>query len=336
MKLEIHPVEEKGTWDKFVLRYAPVALFQSWLWGKVQVCLGNPLWRYGLYEGKSLVGLFQIVKVAARRGTFLHVRHGPVLVSQKKRHWRPVVSFFREKASEERALFVRLSPQIDDTHFNRQLLKHFGMRPAAIHAMDGEYCWVLDLAPSEEELLAAMRKTTRYEVRQAARMGVTVTVTGDPRRLPDFFRLYQATTSRHNFVPHQGIAEEFKVFASEDQAKLFLAYREQQLLSAAIVLFYGDQAIYHHGASIVSKVPASYLVQWQAIKEAKKRGMKVYNFWGISSDNATHHPWRGITLFKKGFGGREVRFIHAHDLPVSPFYIVPRIVETARRLIKGY
>lgn len=299
----------QADWDNYILKHAPSALFQSWKWGEVEKKLGHKVWRLEWPDA-----IAQVVKVEARRGTFLHIRHGPI----GKIHVDDLIKL----AKHESVWFIRISPQV-------QHIEEKGFVSAPIHAMDGELCWVLDLTLPEEELLTNMRKTTRYEIRRAQKLGVTVTKSHD---LKTFFDLYDQTSSRHNFVQHKGIREEFDLL----DAELFLASYERKILAAAIILSFGDEAIYHHGASISSKVPASYLLQWEAIREAKIRGKSVYNFWGIAPENRPNHPWRGITLFKKGFGGREIRFIHAHDLPISPLYAITRTIEMGRKILKGY
>lgn len=334
--VNILPVEDKTAWEKFVLTWAPQSLFQSWLWGEVQERLGAKIWRIGLYDGEALIGIAQIMKVAAKRGTFLHIRHGPIFAQQKKDYWKQVLSHIVDLARREAAWFIRLGPLIENSATNGELFSSLGLKPAAIHAMDAECCWILDLDQLEEQLLSGMRKTTRYEVRRAQKLGVRVKRSVDAQDLNVFFALYKKTSDRHGFVPHSGIREEFEVFVREKNAVLLLADYQGEVLAGAIILFYGSQGIYHHGASVSSKIPASYLVQWEAIREVMKRGMKVYNFWGIAPDDSVNHPWRGITLFKKGFGGREKEYIHAHDLPVSPWYVIPRTVETIRRISKGY
>jgi len=336
MNFTITSMTSAKNWDDFVLQYAPSALFQSWLWGEVQVKMSQKFWRFGLYDDKKLVGVFAILKVSARRGTFFHVRHGPVFSSQRREYWEEFLRFVKDLAKKENAWFVRISPLIDDSNENHLLLKSFGMQPAAIHAMDAELCWVLDIQRLKEELLVGMRKTTRYEVRQAEKLGVKVIHSTDAKDLASFFLLYQVTSTRQGFVPHQGIGEEFEIYALQKKALLLLGQYEGKILAGAVILFYGNQAFYHHGASLVTKIPVSYLVQWEAIQEAQKRGMKVYNFWGIAPEDKPNHPWRGITLFKKGFGGREIKYIHAHDLPISPWYPFSRSVETIRRIRKGY
>jgi len=181
-----------------------------------------------------------------------------------------------------------------------------------------------------------MRKTTRYEVRKAEKLGVTVEMTKDVKRLKDFYSLYEETSRRQGFVVHTSITEEFDVFAKEDKSLLFFGSYEKKVLAGAIIVFYGGQAIYHHRASITSKIPGSYAVQRKSIIEAKKRGIKLYNFYGIAPEDKPNHPWRGITLFKKGFGGHEINYIHAHDLPLSPMYFVPKTIETIRTKMRGY
>ncbi len=336
MTYSVAAVDDESQWEWFVLQTSPNALFQSWLWGDVQKRMGANVSRYGIFEGKVLCGVFQTVDVRARRGAFLHVRHGPVLAAPTEALWRATFNFLRQEANKRNMWFIRMNPVLADAPDLRHMFAAEGLRPAAIHRMDGEQCWILDLSQSEEEILSGMRKTTRYEVRSAAKEGVEVFSTTNPIHLKEFFALYKETSTRHGFVPHNGIREEFEVFTKKNQAVLYLGKVGGKTRSAAIILYYGYQAIYHHGASVPSKEPVSYAVQWEAIREAKKRGMKVYNFWGIAPENSAKHPWRGITLFKKGFGGREINYIHAHDLPISPLYILPRTVELVRRMSRGY
>ncbi len=336
MSLRFEVFEDRSSWELFVLRSSPQALFQSWLWGEVQKRAGVTVLRYGVYKKDVLVGVIQACLVRARRGSFLHVRHGPVLASQDAKLWKGVLAFLSSEAKRLGCWFVRLNPLVEDTSANQAFFRSFGLLPASIHRMDGEYCWVLDLGASEEQLLSAMRKTTRYEIRRAAKEQIQVYSTTDPKHLTEFFDLYTSTSARHGFVPHGGIREEFEVFAGQKQAMLYVGKADGKTIGSAIILYYGNQAIYHHGASLPSKSPVSYAIQWEAITEAKKRGMNVYNFWGIAPQNSPNHPWRGITLFKTGFGGRLVEYLHAQDLPVSPLYRITRTIETIRRMLKGY
>ncbi len=336
MSLSIAPIESESIWETFVTRHAPQSLFQSWSWGEVQKKLGVKVWRLGLYDTKRLVGVVSIYKVIAKRGTYLHIRHGPIFNKQDAQYWSALVSELKLYAKRESAWFIRVSPLIVPTESNEKLIRETGFLPSPMHAMDAELSWVLDITPNEDELLSAMRKTTRYEIRRALKEHVSVFKTDLSKDLPIFFKLYEATAQRQKFIGHRGIQEEFEQFASKGNALLFLGKLEGEIVSGAIILFYGNQAIYHHGASVRSKYPVSTLVQWEAIREAKKRGLKVYNFWGIAPNESENHPWRGITLFKKGFGGHEEGYMHAQDYPTSSLYVISKTIETARRKLKGY
>ena len=103
--MRIEEVTSKENWENFIKENNPQSFFQSWNWGEVIVksqksthsassglmlskveaskVKSQHLWRMGLYEANKLIGVAQVVKVSARRGSFLHIRHGPILVSWK-------------------------------------------------------------------------------------------------------------------------------------------------------------------------------------------------------------------------------------------------------------
>lgn len=313
-----------------------IALFQRWEWGEVQKLSGVTVFRFGYYEKSKLVGIALACLVKAKRGNFLHVRHGPVLTQWNARVFKTVISHLKTIAKENACVCIRISPCIENSGKNEAIFKNVGGIPAAIHAMDAEHSWILDLALSEEQLLTNMRKTTRYEIRRAQKLGVSVEKTKDPESLSLFFDLYNRTAKRHGFVEHQNIKEEFGVFAAVGKAIHIIGRINGKPLASAIILLAGNEAIYHHGASELSSVPASYLVQWEAIREAKRLAMAQYNFWGIAPTDDTRHPWQGLTQFKKGFGGTTRSMVHAYDFPLSWRYWPFRIVEWMRKQYKGY
>jgi len=333
--MKINEIKDKKTWEEFIQIYSPQSLFQSWNWGEA-VKEAQSLWRVGVYDKDNLVGIAQVVKVVARRGTFLHIRHGPILKEWNSRCVNFLLDYLEELSSKEKAGFIRISPLIENSETNKSFLRNFGFKDAQIHRMDGEVCWVLDLEGDEEVLLSNMRKTTRYLIKQAQKLGVEIKKCKTVDDLKEFLSLYRETALRQHFVQHQGIVEEFKEFIKDDQILLLKGYYQKKLLAAALIVFYNHQAIYHHSASVEQKIPVNYLLQWEAIKEAKKRGEKVYNFWGIAPEGNSRHPWLGLTLFKRGFGGRIIEYMHAKDLPLSYLYCTTYIVEWVRKIWKGY
>ena len=58
---------------------------------------------------------------------------------------------------------------------------------------------MIDLSPSEDEMLARMKQKTRYNVRLADKKGVTVR-TGTLEDLPMLYKMYAETSVRDGFV----------------------------------------------------------------------------------------------------------------------------------------
>lgn len=335
--ITIREISDKKIWEDFVLSQPNNSFFQSWDWGEVQEALRYKIWRLGISDKNKLVGAAQVVKVTARRGRFLHLRHGPILGKWQAKYLDPLVEEIKKIGNQENVWFIRISPLIEKSEKNQQFFQQRGFRPAPIHGQDAELAWVLDITRSEDEILAGMRKTTRYLVRKAQKLGVEVIEGQTEQDLDVFLRLYQKTAQRQDFVPHQGLEEEWKILGRENLVRLYLAKYQEIVLAGALIIFYGDQVVYHHsGADRLSDIPATYALLWEAIQKAKKEGKSIFNFWGIAPFDKPHHPWKGLTLFKTGFGGETKEYIHAQDLPLSPFYWLTWLVESTRRIKKGY
>ena len=81
-------------------------------------------------------------------------------------------------------------------------------------------------------------------------------------------------------------------------------------LAGAVVLIHQKIAYYYYAASLpagkLQHLP--YLVVWELMQEAKKRGCKTWDWEGIYDERWPNKGWKGFTHFKKSFGGYEVEF----------------------------
>ncbi|NBC29729.1 MAG: peptidoglycan bridge formation glycyltransferase FemA/FemB family protein [Spirochaetes bacterium] len=197
---------------------------------------------------------------------------------------------------------------------------------------------VLDLRPSEEELLAGMKSKTRYNVRLAAKRGVRVreaeAASGEVDR---WYELYRETAQRdriaiHSQAYYRRLLETARSF-SDVHLSLYLAEHEGDLLGGIIAGRYGSAAVYLYGASSSSKrnLMAPYLLQWEAIRQAKAAGAQSYDFFGIPPAEDPQHPMHGLYRFKVGFGGAILVGPGSHDAPFRPLrYLLFRGAERAR------
>lgn len=346
---KINEIKEKKIWENFLedkkIVYYP--FFQSWSWGEVQKKLGHIVDRVGVFDGKDLVAICQITDVVARRGHYIHLRHGPVLKPFSLSVLDFLLDYIKKIARGKDASFIRLSPLVEKSLVGQESLKNRNMIPAPIPNMDAEICWMLNIENSEEDLLKNMRKSHRYLVKKAlGDKDLKVIKTTNGKDMEKFVPLYKNLSLRKHFVPHKGVEEEFEEFKKDNQSLLILieylpAGRQgkKKIIAGGLFDFVGNMAIYRHSASDdeYRAIPAMYLLLWEAILEAKRRGLTVFNFWGVTTEkDSPRHPWQGLSLFKTGFGGERKEFLHAQDIPLSSLYWKTYAIETASKFLKGY
>ena len=336
--MKITEITDKIQWESFVLASAENSFLQSWNWGEFNKITGEKIWRLGVFDNDKLEAVALVIKVKARRGSFLFVPHGPVM-NQESRVLNKLSEFLKDLGKKEQVVFIRISPLLEKNGENLEIFKKAGFRNAPIHMMHPETTWLLDITKSEDEILMEMRKTHRNLIRRARKEGVKIIQSTEEEYIKTFYDIHLETVARHKFIPfsYDYIKSEVEVLKKDDQISIFSAKYDNKIISSAIIVFYGSQAFYHHGSSRseYNKIPASYLELWEAIKSAKKRGIKTFNFYGIVEDKPKH-PWYGLSRFKKGFGGYKKELLHCQDLPLSKKYVVTYIVETVRKIKKGY
>lgn len=332
---------EPHAWDAFLLTQPYTLFTQSSAYARFYRSLGEQTWMFGVYKGEQLIGGALVVSTHAKRGNFLYLPYGPVFSPQHKLAFSVFVEHLKAFGKKEGYQFIRVSPFIEDTPDIRLQFKDAGFHTAPMHIL-AERTWLLDIRPSEEELLRHMNKNHRNLIRRCEREGVRVVMRTDVEAVKLLHTLLGNTAERHKFIPFSEsyIEKEFAAMIEKGEAVVFLGYLpDGRLDAAAIIMFHGTMAAYRHSASLNldKHLPTSYLIQWKVIEEAKRRGLIWYNFWGIAPEGATpHHPFYGITHFKKGFGGELRELLHCQDIALSWQYSLNWIVETARRLYRGF
>jgi len=360
MEVKIQEIRNKGIWEDFLLNCQEKTFLQSWNWGEFNKAMGDKIWRLGMYEKNDLISVGLAVLTKAKRGAFLLVPHGPVtrpgLVDElggrneqrqesqnhnlKLKTLEILLEKLREIAKQEKASFIRISPIWEKNEENNQIFKNLRFKLAPIH-VHPEASWKLDITPSEDELLMKMRKTTRYLIRQAQKnQNIKIFSIQNLEKVDDFNKLYQKVVNRHHFVPFSlnYLKNEFLAFLPDNQISLFFGEYKGEIVASAFILFWSGIGFYHHAALSPKyhKIPIAYLLQWEAIKEAKRRGCVLYDFWGfVDPQKQPKHPWAGPTLFKMGFGGKPYFYIKTQDLPLSKRYWLTYAFEKLRRKKRG-
>lgn len=334
-QITLREASNKMEWEKFMALHPDGNFLQSWNWGLFHENLGKIIRRIGFFKEKKLVGVILCIVEKAKRATYLTVPGGPIINWGDKNQVKLFKEIIEKIANEENCSFVRVRPQILENEKNKKLFENLGFKIAPMH-LHAELTRQLDLTKSEAELLSDMRKTTRHEIKKAQNLGIKITKSKNSADIDDFYKLQKETAQRQKFVEFDKkfLKEQFSIFAKDDQVILYTVWLGSKKLAQALIIFYGKEAAYHYGASTLlgRKYPGAYLIQWEAFKEAKKRGMRRYNLWGVSPEADLNHRFYGVSVFKRGFGGEDVEYSHARDLIINPIaYKLNWAIETIRK-----
>ena len=184
-----------------------------------------------------------------------------------------------------------------------------------------------------------MRQRLRRALRQAEKNGITIEKSTDPARMKEFYDIQLQTAGRHHFIAFSEdfLTKQFAAFAEDNSAVLYTARYNGEVLAQNFMIFYGNEASYHYGVSteLGTKLSGAPLLHMQAMRDARERGIKRYNFLGIVDEDDTKHRFYGVSVFKRGFGVDELRYVPAHDLILNPVkYAIDWTVETIRRKVR--
>ena len=336
--MEIQIVNDKVKWEEFLAEHPEANFLQSWYWGLFQEELGRKIFRVGLFEKDKICGVWFCYIEPSKRGKYLVVPGGPIINWGNDKQVKQFAESTRRIAKENACIFVRVRPQLMDDELSRSSFSKMGFRKAPMY-LHAELTSQLNVQPGEEELLANMRKATRYEVKKAQKLEIEVSDEYSQKNANLFIKLQHETARRQKFVPFSEnfLKTQFNIFIKEGLAKLYTATLGKKVLAQAFIIFYGKEAVYHYGASTDEgrRYPGAYLIQWKAILEAKRRGIERYNFWGVAPEGDTDHRFSGLSLFKRGFGGKDVAYLPAQDLVINELlYMFDYWIEKIRRLIR--
>ena len=89
----------------------------------------------------------------------------------------------------------------------------------------------------------------------------------------------------------------WQVLHKADIAQLLVARYQGEIITTWVLFKYGDTLYYPYGASTRAhrEVMANNLVMWEAIRLAKKWGLKYLDMWGaLGPDADPNDPWYGF------------------------------------------
>ena len=341
---------DDAAWDAFLAGTSAGDFLHDRAWSSVAAFDGQPQRRFVLEDDGSIVAIVAAQERPLLGGrTFWYVPHGPVLDYADPAaagRLRALTIGLREVARAHRVVAVKLEPRLERSDPAVALFDARRLRRTD-ESLQVPHTRIVELA-DDEALLGSFDKDTRYSVRRAEREGVVVEVVEDPADATSIDALHAlvAETQRRAGFPLPPL-ERYRIawreLAAAGRAVILEARREGELLASGMVVLEGDRSFYLFSGSRREergepKRFASYALQWSMMRLARDRGARRHDLWGVAPPEAgPEHPWHGVGLFKRGFGGREVTWAGSWDLVVDPtLYRLRRAAGMARGWLRAW
>lgn len=352
---------DAANWNEIIAAFPGAHLLQTYEWGEIKREYGwEPQYKTwtdssGKVEAAALV-LKKTVSLLGHLGkmSILYSPRGPLM-----RDWgdtalrKRVLDDLQKMAKTQNAIFIKMDPELmlgrgvpgeadaRNDAVGSTVLKELVQRGWLFSDDQIQFrntVWI-DTGPEEDELLARMKQKTRYNIRLAARKGVTVRA-GRAEDYPFLYQMYAETSVRDGFVIRSEAYYQtvWKTFMQHNMAVPLIAEVEGAPVAAVFLFYFAGKAWYLYGMSRNEhreKMP-NYLLQWEAIKRARQEGCAVYDLWGAPDVfDETDSMW-GVFNFKRGLAGEVIRTIGAWDYPSRPLayslytQVLPKIMNVMR------
>jgi peptidoglycan pentaglycine glycine transferase (the first glycine) len=327
-------------WNAALLCLPDSHVLQSWEWGQVKSIHNwmptRLLWEQDEYP----VAAAQVLRrpLPYTPWGVMYVPKGPALDYSNSRLLDRVLDDLERFAHRQRAIFLKIDPDTNSTNVVTTLASR-GWRYSN-EQIQFRNTALLDLSPTQDALLEAMKSKTRYNIRLGQRKGVTVS-TASVADIPLFYRLYAETGQRDGFLirPLAYYQDAWRTFIQAGMAQMFLASVQDRTVAGLILFRFGDKVWFMYGASTNehrSWMP-NYVLQWHTICWAKSVGCTGYDMWGAPDMLDENDPLWGVWRFKQGLGARYTPHIGAYDYPASRLLywmytiLIPRYLGLLRR-----
>ena len=313
-------VTDPEAWNRFV-EAAPYHSFpQLWEWGEVRAMGGWTPVRLaiGPAGGAPVAGAQLLLRRMPVIGWHLaYAPRGPIGQLHDPEVRVGLVRALRTFGRTDRVATIRADPEArPDTPYGSALLRSPWRAAPKVQPPTTR---IVDLSVGAEALRAALKRKHRQYVNKAERAGVTIErfdgTTPEDRigpALADFNRIYRFTAGRAGFVARQAFYYErvWSIFAPTGRVRLSFAVKDGERVATLFHFTCGDRVVESYGGmtDAGADLRANYLLKWTAMSDFAADGFGVYDMWGLATG--------GIRRFKEGFGGEEIEYVGARDLPL--------------------
>ena len=333
--MTLNAITDSTDWNTTLSALPGRHVLQTWEWGQFKQRWGwTP--RYLSSPQHDAAALVLRRTLSPLKLNLLYVPKGPALDYADAATVDRVLDDLIDLARRERAIFIKIDPDLPQS--DRSILRDRGWRFSA-EQIQFRNTMLIDLTPPDDQLLAAMKPKTRYNVRLAEKKGVSIR-SGDVADLDLLYTMYAETAQRDGFIirPIDYYRDAWGSFIQSGLAQPLIAEVEGEIVAGLILFHFADRAWYMYGMSrnVHREKMPNYLLQWAAMRWAKRRGCTTYDLWGAPDELTEADSMWGVYKFKEGLGAAFTPHAGAHDFVISRFgywlysVAMPRVLDIMR------
>jgi peptidoglycan pentaglycine glycine transferase (the first glycine) len=317
--------ERYRAWDEFLEQRTNAGFRQSSWYTTLQVARGWGRFGTVLRHQEAIVGgAMVLTRSFAPESCYYYIPDGPVFlesdsVAEQAQVFKTILALIEQRRQSDPRVVSHLSinprwEQIPSFVTGFQDSNHYYGSPRDTQC--------IDLRPPENAILAQMKPKGRYNIGVARRSGVSIIEDNSPRGIEDFVNIYKETFVRKG---RRGRSSDYlhalvPVLLASERGSVFFAEYEGTRIATAVVVYFGRMATYYYGGSrdLHRNVMAPYLLQFEIMRNARNRGCEWYDLFGVSPQNEPRNAWTDISVFKRKFGGREIRLVQTLEYIYDP------------------
>ena len=302
---------EAASWNKLLMEFPDYNIYQSHGWGEHKAHFGWIPFRLTAGNGRETVSAAQVLVRRFPLGVALAWTNGGPVGSVDA--WGEPFRAAIRQAIRARHLYCRINPFREHSDRESRLVGASGWSRPSRPLLSGQST-VLELGSNEDEWLKSMNSKHRYYVKKSNGAAISWTHGNSESLRRDFVGLTQELSAEKGMN-----LQERDVHTIEDLNKsipdaiyIVMGYIDAKPITGCLTLVQGNRALYASAATVAKgrELSAAYSMLARLRSMLRERKISQLDFGGI---NPKSEKARGVDHFKRGFGGREIRFLGEWD-----------------------
>jgi hypothetical protein len=229
----------------------------------------------------------------------------------------PAASYPTQQAETHREPTLQAMQFVD-----RDFLSWYDLRPTCREHMPHATI-MLSTEGTMEERKRACSDSGKRMINKGQKAGLTFELLTTEKERRGFWHMWYAMSYDKWFavISEDHFVSLMEMLTSTKQGRLFVAKKDDAVVSGSVCLAHEKQLIYLYGATdrAWGNIGAHYRLTMHIRGRARDEGFTQFDLWGIAEPwAADDHHLAGVTRFKQSFGGETIVYAGSFDCICSP------------------